>query len=112
MLARLAQLLTVIDAIDPSYGSGDPATYPHRNRLVFAALGVALAAGMPGGVAFEGDLGWMLVYIELPTGQVSWHVPVYPGVWDGHDRTVKRERIDAFRRAYLDAAGVSRTDTR
>lgn len=112
MLARLAQLLTAIDAIDPSYGSGDPATYPHRNRLVFAALGVALAAGMPGGVAADVDPDLMLVYIDLPTGQVSWHVPVYPADWDGHDRIVKRERIAAFRRTYLDSQGVSRTDTR
>ena len=48
---------------------------------------------------------WWVVYIQLPTGQVSWHVrdeeEIRAGVlprdfqlpWDGHSSQVKRERI-------------------
>lgn len=50
---------------------------------------------------------WAIVYAELPTGQVSWHVPrelvedsrvpFISGVeWDGHDRSTKNTRLREF----------------
>ncbi len=48
-----------------------------------------------------------VVFIDLPTGQVSWHlhkdelvnfpgVEPYPGEWDGHTSAEKYERIRKF----------------
>ena len=48
---------------------------------------------------------WPVLYITLPTGQVSWHiapadmdlfrhVPVGAARWDGHDVTEKYRRLD------------------
>jgi hypothetical protein len=49
---------------------------------------------------------WAIVYVWLPTGQASWHVPrdlvedsAIPrkfAEWDGHDREVKNERVLSF----------------
>ena len=48
---------------------------------------------------------WPILYVDLPTGQVSWHIPKeeivayfpdYPGEWDGHDVTEKRDRLRQF----------------
>ena len=49
--------------------------------------------------------GWILVYVDLPTGQASWHIhpedrALFTGVrfapdveWDGHTTEVKYARI-------------------
>jgi len=51
---------------------------------------------------------WLIIFIELPTGQVSWHVPkaeydqyfshlpVEPNVWDGHTTEEKYDRLRAL----------------
>lgn len=48
---------------------------------------------------------WPILYIELPTGQISYHIArkdlhlkEQPGFleWDGHDRKEKNERIVGF----------------
>lgn len=45
---------------------------------------------------------WPVLFIDLPTGQLSWHIatgeliPVwddYNGAWDGHDHEEKADRI-------------------
>ena len=38
----------------------------------------------------------IVVYLELPTGQVSWHLPAHPEQWDGHDTATKYDRIAAY----------------
>ena len=48
---------------------------------------------------------WPILYIDLPTGQVSWHLPSqelvknfpdYMGEWDGHDVVEKHIRLMRF----------------
>lgn len=84
------------------------AAYTERNRLV-----AALARLYPSGLARTAIPGWDpgwhgCVYIDLPTGQVSWHfhdddahlfegIPPYAGHWDGHDTPTKYERLAALR---------------
>ncbi len=78
--------------------------YLERNRVV-AALACCFPAGV-GRTAIEGwDPEWEnVVYIDLPTGQVSWHfhddhshlfarLPKYAGIWDGHDTPEKYRRL-------------------
>lgn len=83
------------------------AAYLERNQVV-----AALAKCFPSGVAKTAIEGWSedwhgCVYINLPTGQVSWHfhdsqaylfkgLPAYSGKWDGHDTDEKYRRVAAL----------------
>lgn len=82
------------------------AAYLERNQVVSA-----LSKCFPSGVARTAIDGWSedwhgCVYIDLPTGQVSWHfhnsqaylfehLPQYQGAWDGHDTPEKYRRLAA-----------------
>ena len=84
--------------------------YYERNQVV-----AALAKCFPSGTARTAIEGWSedwhgCVYIDLPTGQVSWHyhdshahlfadLPEYRGGWDGHDTPEKYRRLNVLRRA-------------
>lgn len=81
--------------------------YFERNQVV-----AGLAKCFPSGVARTAIEGWSedwhgCVYINLPTGQVSWHfhdsqahlfdgLPQYNGKWDGHDTPEKYRRVAAL----------------
>lgn len=83
------------------------AAYLERNQVV-----AALAKAFPSGVARTAIEGWSedwhgCVYIDLPTGQASWHyhdsqaylfngIPHYLGAWDGHDTPEKYRRLAAL----------------
>jgi hypothetical protein len=83
------------------------AAYEERNQLV-----AWLARCFPSGTKKTEIPGWdpewhNCVYIDLPTGQVSWHyhdseawlflgLPAYTGVWDGHSTEQKYERLAAL----------------
>ncbi len=80
------------------------AAYLERNKVV-----AALARCFPSGIAKTAIEGWHdewhgCVYIDLPTGQVSWHyhdshvylfqdLPPYTKPWDGHTTEQKYERL-------------------
>jgi hypothetical protein len=82
------------------------AAYEERNKVV-----AALARLFPSGIAKTAIEGWSedwhgCVYIDLPTGQVSWHfhnsqahlfdgLPAYTKPWDGHDTPEKYRRLAA-----------------
>ena len=82
------------------------AIYSERNKLV-----ALLSCLFPSGFSLDEsqDVGWRyVVYIDLPSGQVSFHIPdaefdelfkdlpKYAGQWDGHDSTTKWERVAEF----------------
>lgn len=84
------------------------AVYRERNQLV-AALSKIFPSYL--GRDEEEELGWRhMVYIELPTGQVSWHIPDAEIVeffmhlairweedlWDGHTSDEKYRRLNAL----------------
>ncbi len=95
-LAKLAALEITKDA-----------AYAERNRLVSL-----LSKVFPSGKKKTAIEGWSeawhgCVYIDLPTGQASWHyhdsqswlfdhLPEYAGGWDGHTSDEKYERIQLF----------------
>lgn len=87
--------------------------YHERNRLV-----ALLARMFPSGVSKTEIEGWdpawhNCVYIDLPTGQVSYHfhdreaplfegLPPYQGKWDGHTKDIVHERwADPSTRSWL-----------
>lgn len=75
--------------------------YNERNRLV-----ALLAHLFPSGLAPDVTTpDWLIIYIDLPTGQASWHVPVaekdlfagipeYTKPWDDHTTAEKYRRIE------------------
>lgn len=91
------------------------AAYVERNKCVALVARMAVALGLEAGLGRheEEDKSWEddwrnIVFIELPTGQVSWHIhdsdlPMfnwlsgYEGGWDGHTTEEKYERVLAAR---------------
>jgi hypothetical protein len=85
------------------------AAYVERNRVVAALAALAMRLGYHAGLAQTVIEGWEpewhnAVYIDLPTGQVSWHyhdndqpifdfLGAYRGEWDGHDTPEKYRRL-------------------
>ena len=77
--------------------------YKDRNLLVQLCGKLAAICDLNMGVKFGKE--WSVLYIELPSGQVSWHIPKidiikkfpeYNKEWDGHDIENKRMRLIEF----------------
>ncbi|MCI5121240.1 MAG: hypothetical protein D3908_08640 [Candidatus Electrothrix sp. AUS4] len=77
-----------------------------RNQAVQALAKMALELGMKAGLRNDPESpGWPVLMIDLPTGQVGYHLPenevvgewpVYEKDWDGHSLAEKRERVARF----------------
>lgn len=86
------------------------AAYVERNRVVAALAALAIRNGWRAGTrrTYGTDPEWYgCVYIDLPTGQVSWSfhdmeaatfrfLPPYEGGHDGHDTAEKYRRLAAL----------------
>jgi hypothetical protein len=82
----LADALKQIAAHDTDYAT--------RYGLVLQAMNLANIIGLPTGIRIDpAEPEWPVVYIELPTGQVSWHMPQHPHEFDGHTTEEKYRRI-------------------
>ena len=74
--------------------------YIIRDHQIYQALGVGARLGYPVGVGL--DLAWSggpVIYLTLPTGEVSWGVLPFRAAGDGHDTPTKYARCRAY---YLD----------
>jgi len=90
--------------------------YAERAQCVLALARAAQAMGCVVGFRDDPDLGadagpatmWPVLFIDLPTGQVSWHlhesnrfsapdIGDYLGEWDRHDTAEKYRRLAAWR---------------
>lgn len=71
--------------------------YKVRYGLVLRAMNYAHELGFKAGVRIdEYAIEWPVFYIELPTGQISWHMPQHPEPWDQHSTDEKFRRITEF----------------
>lgn len=71
--------------------------YAVRNPKILQALGIASTLGYPCGIKMDIDEPkWPCIYIELPVGQVSWHLPEHTEAFDGHTTALKFFRITNF----------------
>lgn len=87
--SELAVVLNRIVDVDTNY----TVRYP----LVFEAVHLALSAGFSAGIRIDpAEPAWPVVYIELPDGQVSWHMPAHVRDWDGHTTPEKHARIARY----------------
>lgn len=84
--------------------------YAERNQCVALIARMVIAAGGFAGMTKTDIPGWSedwhsCVFINLPTGQVSWHfhdshewmfadIPRLPSIWDGHDTPEKYRRVN------------------
>ena len=85
----LASLLNAIEVNDEKY-------IP-RYAFVLHAVSVAISLKMKAGFRIDPkESDWPVAYIELPTGQVSWHLPQHKTAWDGHDTKEKYRRCREF----------------
>lgn len=84
--------------------------YADRNGLVVAFARACAELGHRVGILDDHDPKWPIVYVDLPTGQVSWHVTpedadrirdleTYKGSWDQHDLDKNRLRLNRYARA-------------
>lgn len=84
--------------------------YDERARVVVALALASRALGHRIGFAVDPkEPDWPVLFIDLPTGQVSWHLTQaqrvdlagdigdYGGVWDGHSTAEKYERLRTWR---------------
>lgn len=112
---KLKRILRHIASIDPSkegndFYSGDcerNRAYGRRNDLVKHAVSVAIKAGYVAGYAIHTPLEditsgrwepeWCVIaHIELPTGQIRWHLDGRGIVYDGHTDAMKWNRIKHY----------------
>lgn len=83
--------------------------YRQRNEAALGMARMAMALGMPVGVLEDKTRAGFpyLLYIDLPTGQVSWHFMAmdrdllspfqkYEREWDGHDDDERSRRLISF----------------
>lgn len=83
--------------------------YAERNACVVAIVRLARNAGHRAGLRVDLEQPeWPVVSVELPTGQVSWHLPAsliadelpelepHAQSWDGHDSAEKYRRLLAY----------------
>lgn len=103
--------VAIAEARDAGREEGDDfvTLYSDRTCLVGALVAHAAMRGWRYGWklddALEGN-EWPVVFVDLPTGQVSWHVaradfdvvfwsemPRYEGTWDGHSTVEKLTRL-------------------
>lgn len=81
----------------PPIGETAEQVYAARNQFLVQAAGFASVAGYSAGYAIDPAApDWPVLLIDLPTGQVSWHLPAYPGTYDGHTTAEKYARVKAF----------------
>ena len=90
----LAETLVMISDNDQNYDT--------RNVLIVRAMDQALQCGYEVGIGFDPlEPYWPVVFIELPTGQVSWHVPPHTKRWDSHNGDTKVIRVVQYANAVL-----------
>lgn len=88
----LKRMLAAIQAADREYD--------RRYGLVLDAVAEAHRTGLLAGFRCDTDeQAWPVAFIELPSGQVSWHLPQHPRPWDGHSAEEKYARIERFLRS-------------
>ncbi len=102
-----------------AFESAPDEAYLDRNLAVQALARMAIKLGYKVTITLDAkDKEYGIIYIQLPTGQVSWHIPLdeldasltdqkslfesiigdffNTNVWDGHDVGEKRIRLRKF----------------
>lgn len=88
----------------PDQSNSKEEAYIDRNLVVQGFARLVIENGFLVGVK-KTDPEWPIIYVELPTGQISYHIPAkelvvdlpeFDATWDGHSLEEKRDRLKAF----------------
>jgi hypothetical protein len=93
-----AAFSSLLGDIEKAEQAGD---YDARNRMIFEAM-LFYASSLQFKCGFRFDPSepeWPVAFIELPTGQVSWHIKGHDVPWDGHTTDEKWARVHAWTEA-------------
>lgn len=103
---HLSEVAELDAKLDHRPQAGTSEDWQRRNWLVWQIRSLAWRCEMPVSVEYDPAMPDypLLVLVELPTGQVSWHLPLHApyhvearGItWDGHSREEKAQRIAAY----------------
>lgn len=89
----MKELITLLREIEKN-----DTNYDVRYGLVLKAVSLSHELGLKAGFRIDyANPEWPVAFIELPTGQVSWHMPEHPIPWDGHTTEEKYERCKQLR---------------
>lgn len=120
---EVAEILPIIDASAADVRQSKDQAYQERDMLIACLASLCKEQGYVVGLgrhpeSEEWEDDWRtIVYIDLPAGQVSWHIhdserPLfwflgkYLGKWDGHSTTEKYKRL---LRQFTDDTSFART---
>jgi hypothetical protein len=83
------------EATNPDYGTERQSIhYDNRAFFLMEAISLAHQCGYKAGIRIDpDDLNWPVVFIELPTGQISYHIKQHSIPWDGHTTEQKCLRL-------------------
>lgn len=71
--------------------------YGARTYYIYKAMAEAMYLTYRVGIRIDpSEPEWPVAFIELPTGQVSWHLEQHFKEWDGHSTEEKYERIKRY----------------
>lgn len=74
--------------------TGNKVHYSNRTLLVYEAIVLAKLCGFAAGVRIDPEEPeWPVAFIELPTGQISYHLEQHKSVRDNHTTNEKNLRI-------------------
>ena len=95
---NLANKLMQIDYQDlAATKSGKEIHYSNRALYTYEAIALALQCGYEAGIRLDpAEPEWPAAFIELPTGQISYHLKQHSVAWDQHTTEQKRLRILEF----------------
>jgi hypothetical protein len=68
--------------------------YNNRTFFTYQALAMAISCGYSAGIRIDSnEPEWPVAFIELPTGQISYHLEQHSTPWDSHTTEQKKLRI-------------------
>lgn len=71
--------------------------YKNRAFFLYEALALAISCGFKAGIRIDPkEPEWPVAFIELPTGQISYHLEQHDQPWDNHTTEQKMLRILQF----------------
>jgi hypothetical protein len=68
--------------------------YDNRNLFTYEAIALALLCGYKAGIRIDpAEPEWPVAFLELPTGQISYHLQAHSVEWDKHTTEEKQIRL-------------------
>lgn len=70
--------------------------YKIRETLLFKAMCEAKLLGLVCGIRVVDDINWPVLFTNLPTGEISWHIEAIDQKYSGYSTQDKFDRINKY----------------